>query len=323
LPRALITGVTGQDGSYLAELLLTRGYEVHGLSRDPDGPHPNLAAAGDVELHRGSLSDAEDVQAAVAGSRPDEVYNLAAFSSVGRSWQQPGLAADVNFRGVERVLAAVEELAPKARILQASSSDMFGPGSPVPQDEHTPFAPESPYARAKLAAHGLVEAARRRGLHASAAILFNHESPRRGLDFVTRKVTRAAAAIRLGLESELRLGSLAARRDWGYAPEYVEAMWLMLQRPQPGDLVIGSGRSHAVSDFVAAAFARVGLDAGAHVRIDAEHVRPAEIGELRADASRAERELGWRAQTDLEGLVGLMVDADLEALRAAAAERAG
>jgi GDPmannose 4,6-dehydratase len=315
---ALITGITGQDGSYLAELLLQKDYDVHGLVRDLGSAavHPNLRGiAAGLRFHQGDLRDADSLRDAVGAARPDEVYNLAGLSSVGRSWQDPEATANANAAGVERLLDAVIALAPGARLFQASSSAMFDAHAPVPQNEAAPFGPDNPYAHAKLHAHELVVRAREEGcLHASAGILFNHESPRRSLEFVTRKITRAAAAIGLGRERELSLGNLDARRDWGFAGEYVEGMWLMLQRDEPDDYVLGTGQSHAVSDFVDAAFRHAGLDPAQHVRVDPANVRPAEIAELRADPSKAERELGWRARMGFEELVATMVEADLEAL---------
>ncbi|MEA2348801.1 MAG: GDPmannose 4,6-dehydratase, partial [Thermoleophilaceae bacterium] len=312
---ALITGISGQDGSYLAELLIGKGYDLHGLVRDPAADHPNLAGmAGNLTLHEGDLRDEESLRSVISAAGPDEVYNLAAFSSVGRSWDEADAVEDANAVGVERLLRAVEELRPSARLFQASSSTMFGSEAPVPQNEDTPVDPGSPYARAKARAHALVGEARARGMHASAGILFNHESPRRGPEFVTRKITRAVAAIKLGDQSGLQLGSLDARRDWGFAGDYVKAMWLMLQRADPVDLVIGSGASHSVGDFVDAAFAYAGLDPADHVSLDPDYVRPAEIAELRADPSRAREELGWTATTGFEELVAMMVEADLEEL---------
>ena len=312
---ALITGIGGQDGSYLAELLLDKGYEVHGVVRDPGAAHANLAGVeGRVQLHLGDLRDGPSLRAAVEAAQPDEIYNLAGFSSVGRSWSEAATVEDANLGGVERLLAAIEGSRPAARLFQASSSNMFGPAAPVPQSETTALHPESPYAKSKARAHELVAGARERGLHASAGILFNHESPRRGAEFVTRKITRAAAAIKLDLAVGVSLGNLDARRDWGFAGDYVEAMWLMLQRDEPGDFVIGSGTAHSVQDFVDAAFGHAGLDPAAHVTVDPDHVRPAEIAELRADPSKARDELGWTATTGFEELVAMMVDADLEAL---------
>jgi GDPmannose 4,6-dehydratase len=268
-----------------------------------------------VTVHRGDLADGDSLRAAVAAAEPDEVYNLGGWSHVGRSWDEPETVRLVNVEGPRALLAAVEEVAPGARLVQASSSSMFGAAAPVPQAETTPFDPDSPYAQSKLEAHRLVGEARSRGAHASAAILFNHESPRRGLGFVTRKIARGAASIKLGLERELHLGDLSPRRDWGFAGDYVEGVWLMAQQSDPGDYVLGTGISHSVRDFVDVAFAHVGLDADDHVHVDhAINVRPSDAPELRADPSLAAERLGWRAKTSFEELVALMVDADLAEL---------
>jgi GDPmannose 4,6-dehydratase len=316
--RALITGVAGQDGSYLAELLLEKGYEVHGLVRRlPGESHDRLGAVRDrLALHAGDLLDQASLLAAVRASDPHEVYNLAAMSFVAASWEQPTLTAEATGVGVARLLEAVREGSPGTRFYQASSSEMFGRMRETPQTELTPFHPRSPYGVAKAYGHFITVNYRESyGMHASSGILFNHESPRRGPDFVTRKITSTAAAIKLGLAGELILGNLDARRDWGYAPEYVEAMWLMLQQDKPGDYVIGTGEQHSVRDVVDVAFAQVGLDPGAHVRQDPAHMRPAEVDSLVADPARARAVLGWEARTGFEELIRLMVDADLERLR--------
>jgi GDPmannose 4,6-dehydratase len=315
--RALITGITGQDGSYLAELLLEKGYEVHGLVRRLSSEnHVRLHAIRDrVTLHGGDLLDQRSIVAAMRVCRPDEVYNLAAMSYVGASWEQPTLTAEFTGLGVVKMLEAMRETCPQARFYQASSSEMFGKVRQVPQSESTPFYPRSPYGVAKAFGHHITVNYRESyGLFACSGILFNHESPRRGLEFVTRKISHGAAAIRCGLAGELTLGNLDARRDWGYAPDYVEAMWLMLQRDEPEDFVIGTGEEHSVADVVAVAFDEVGLDPDDYVRQDPAFVRPAEVDSLVADTARARRKLGWEASTRFEQLIRLMVRADLDSL---------
>jgi GDPmannose 4,6-dehydratase len=316
--RALITGITGQDGSYLAEFLLSRGYEVHGaVRRTSTERFERLAAIRDrLTLHTGDLLDQRSLVDVLRASRPTEIYNLAAMSFVAASWAQPTLTAEFTGVGVTRLLEAMREVCPDARLYQASSSEMFGRVREVPQNELTPFYPRSPYGVAKTYGHFITVNYRESyDLFACSGILFNHESPRRGLEFVTRKVSHGAAAIKLGLERELHLGNLHASRDWGYAKEYVEAMWLMLQRDAPSDYVIGTGESHSVDELVKVAFDHVGLNPEDHVVVDPEFMRPAEVDQLVADSSKAHRELDWRAQTPFEDLVRLMVDADLELLR--------
>jgi GDPmannose 4,6-dehydratase len=304
--RALITGVTGQDGSYLAELLLGKGYEVHGLVRGD-------AAVEGVTLHRGDVRDPESLRAAIATARPDEVYNLAGLTSVAASWEQPALVGEVCGVAVAHLLDGLR--GGDARVLQASSSEIFEPASGRLQDEQTPRRPRSPYGAAKLYGHALTEAYRgAHGLHASSAILFGHESPRRPLRFVTRKIAWHAAAISLGRERELRLGDLTPVRDWGYAGDYVEAMWRMLQRDEPGDYVLATGTGHSIEDFARAAFAHVDLDWGEHVVSDDAFRRPADSARQVGDASKAARELGWTPRVGFEELVAMMVDADLERL---------
>ena len=319
--RALITGITGQDGSYLAEFLLDKGYEVHGLVRRASTESfQRLSGIRDrITLHSGDLLDQRSLVDVLRETRPDEVYNLGAMSFVAASWNQPTLTAEFTGVGVTRMLEALREVCPGARFYQASSSEMFGKVREVPQHEQTPFYPRSPYGVAKAYGHFITVNYRESyELYACSGILFNHESPRRGLEFVTRKVTHAAAAIKLGRQRELALGNLEARRDWGYAIEYVEAMWLMLQRDQPSDYVVGTGTDHSVRELVEIAFDHVGLDPAEHVRIDEELVRPAEVDSLIADSSKAKRELGWEPRTSFEELVRLMVDADLELLEAGA-----
>jgi GDPmannose 4,6-dehydratase len=316
--RALVTGITGQDGSYLAELLLEKGYEVHGLvRRSSTESFQRLGQIRDrISLHTGDLLDQRSLVDVLRVCEPDEIYNLAAMSFVAASWTQPTLTAEFTAVGVTRVLEAMREACPEARFYQASSSEMFGKVREVPQSETTPFHPRSPYGAAKAYAHFITVNYRESyGLHACSGILFNHESPRRGLEFVTRKVTHAAAAIKLGLQADLAMGNLEARRDWGYAPEYVEAMWRMLQREKPADYVIGTGVSHSVRELVEIAFDCVGLDPEPHIRTDPSLVRPAEVDDLVADYSKAEQELGWRPGTSFEELVQLMVKADLELLK--------
>jgi len=315
--RALITGITGQDGSYLAELLLDRDYEVHGMvRRSSTETFARLTHfRDDLALHTGDLLDQRSLGDVLRASAPDEIYNLAAMSFVAASWNQPVLTAEFSGLGVTRMLEATRELLPGARFYQASSSEMFGKVRETPQTEHTPFYPRSPYGVAKAYGHHIAVNYRESyGLHCCSGILFNHESPRRGLEFVTRKVTHGAAAIKLGLRAELRLGNLDARRDWGYARDYVEAIWLMLQESQPDDYVVATGVSKSVRDLVDVAFAHVGLDPADHVRTDPALLRPAEVDHLVGDWSKARDRLGWRPRTSFEELVRLMVDADLELL---------
>jgi GDPmannose 4,6-dehydratase len=317
--RALITGITGQDGSYLAELLLEKGYEVHGLVHgSTDRPFERLEAiVEEIDLHAGDLLDEHSLVGVLRKSRPDEIYNLAAMSSVAESWRLAVATAEYTAVGVTRLLEGIREACPEARFYQASSSEMFGRAREAPQNERTPFYPRSPYGVAKAYGHFITVNYRESfGLHASSGILFNHESPRRGRAFVTRRISHGVARIKLGLSDEVVLGNLDVRRDWGYAKEYVEAMWLMLQQGEPDDYVIGTGVSHSVGEFVDAAFACVGLEAANHVRIDPELARPADIEEVVADPSKARDRLGWQAQTTFEGLVEMMVRADLEALGA-------
>ena len=317
MTRALITGISGQDGSYLAELLLDKGYEVHGLVHgSTDRRFEQLEPFVDrLSLHPGDLLDESSLVNVLRVSEPDEVYNLAAMSSVAESWRLAVATAEYTAVGVTRLLEGIREVCPEARFYQASSSEMFGRALERPQSEATPFYPRSPYGVAKAYGHFITVNYRESfGLHASSGILFNHESPRRGRSFVTRRISEGVARIKLGLADELVLGNLDVRRDWGYAKEYVEAMWLMLQRDQPDDFVIGTGVSHSVGDFVDAAFACIGRKREDHIRIDPDLARPADIEEVVADPSKAKRELGWEAKVSFEELVELMVHADLEAL---------
>jgi len=315
--RALITGITGQDGSYLAELLLEKGYEVHGLVRRSSTERFDRIEhlRGKIVLHQGDLLDQRSLVDALRASRPDEVYNLAAMSYVAASWAQPTLTAEFTGVGVTRILEAFREVCPDGRFYQASSSEMFGSVREVPQNERTPFYPRSPYGVAKAYGHFITVNYRESyGLHATSGILFNHGSPRRGLEFVERKITWHAAAIRLGLADELRLGNLDAERDWGYARDYVEAMWMMLQLDRPEDFVIATGRAHSVRDCVAIAFDQAGVSVEDHVVSDPSLMRPAEVDHLIGDYGKAKRMLGWEPATDFETLIRMMVDADLALL---------
>jgi GDPmannose 4,6-dehydratase len=320
MPRALITGVTGQDGSYLAELLLTKGYEVAGVvRRTSHHSYERIEHLLDhIEVVAADLLDQHSLTVVLQDTRPDEVYNLAAQSYVPTSWTQPVLTGEFTALGVTRILEAIRLVHPAARFYQASSSEMFGRVTETPQRETTPFYPRSPYGVAKVYGHWITVNYRESyDLYAVSGILFNHESPRRGIEFVTRKVTDGVARIKLGLARELRLGNLDARRDWGFAGDYVDAMWRMLQQPAPQDYVIGTGRTHSVRELVEAAFGHVGLDWQEHVVTDPRYMRPAEVDLLQADASKAHRELGWAPKVGFEQLVAMMVDADLERLRAA------
>jgi GDPmannose 4,6-dehydratase len=324
--KALITGITGQDGSYLAELLLGKGYEVHGIIRRAStfntgrlegiyaDPHDLKAR---LRLHYGDLAEGSTVTRLMAQIQPDEVYNLAAQSHVRVSFDTAEYTTDIVATGTVRLLEAIRQTGLQPRFYQASSSEMFGKVREVPQRETTPFHPRSPYACAKVHAFYITVNYRESyGLHASNGILFNHESPRRGETFVTRKITRAVAHIQAGLQDRLFLGNLDAKRDWGYAPEYAEAMWLMLQQAQPDDYVIATGETHSVSEFLELAFVHAGLDWKRHVEIDPHYYRPAEVDELIGDASKARRQLGWEPRTRFADLVRLMVDADIALLRA-------
>jgi len=313
--RALITGITGQDGSYLAELLLDHDYEVHGMVRRASTEKfERIEHLRDrITLHQGDLLDQRSLVDALRASRPDEIYNLAAMSFVAVSWIQPTLTAEFTGVGVTRMLEAMREAAPEARFYQASSSEMFGKVLEVPQTEETPFYPRSPYGVAKAYGHHITVNYRESyDLHATSGILFNHESPRRGLEFVTRKITWHAAAIKHGIRDELALGNLDAQRDWGYAKDYVEAMWLMLQQDRAEDYVIATGETHTVRECVEVAFDQAGVsDWEQYVRIDPAFVRPAEVDLLIGDAGKAKRDLGWEPSTSFEQLIRLMVDADL------------
>lgn len=322
MPKAMITGITGQDGSYLAEFLCTKGYEIHGLKRRSSSlntervdhlyvdPH---RAGAKFFLHYADLSDASSLASCLMDIRPDEIYNLGAQSHVKVSFETPVYTSDVVALGTVRLLEAMRQTGLPCRFYQASSSEMFG-STPPPQSEISAFQPRSPYACAKVFAHQITVNYRESyGLHASCGILFNHESPRRGETFVTRKITQAVARIRLGVQHELYLGNLDARRDWGFAGDYVEAMWAILQQNAPADYVIGTGESHTVCEFVETAFGHANLDWREFVRIDPRYYRPTEVDDLRADASKAGRLLNWKPRVGFRDLVRLMVDADLSA----------
>jgi len=317
-PRALITGIGGQDGSYLSELLLDRGYEVIGVVRRPVGDHPALEGVRErVSVIDADLLDRASLVAALREVRPHEVFNLAAPSFVPRSWDEPVLTAEFAAVGVTSLLEAIREVDPSIRLYQASSSEIFGDPAESPQTEDTPLRPVTPYGVAKAYAHFIAHSYRRRyGMFTCCGILYNHESPRRPLDFLPRKVTHFAAAISLGLEQELVLGDLDARRDWGYAKDYVQAMWLMLQQDTPDDYIVATGLSHSVQELVELAFVHVGLDWRDHVRSDPALQRgTAELHHLVGDPSRAQERLGWEPTVDFEGLVRLLVDAELDRLR--------
>jgi GDPmannose 4,6-dehydratase len=318
LPRALITGITGQDGSYLAELLLDKGYQVTGMVRRTSSPNFERIAhlMGRLDIVTADLLDESSLVAVFRASLPDEVYNLAAQSFVASSFDQPVLTAEATGIGVARVLNALRQVTPEARFYQASSSEMFGAVRETPQNELTAFHPRSPYGVAKVYGHHLTVNYREAyGIHASSGILFNHESPRRGLEFVTRKITHQVAKIFLGHANELRLGNLDAKRDWGFAGDYVEAMWAMLQQDAPGDYVIATGATHSVREFAAAAFSAVGLDYKTYVTIDPTFYRPAEVELLLGDAAKAKRVLGWVPKMGFEELVGSMVASDVDLVR--------
>ena len=323
--KALITGITGQDGSYLAELLLAKGYEVHGIIRRAstfntgrldsiyDDPHSGRAR---LFLHYGDLSDASALSRLIGKIQPDEIYNLAAQSHVRVSFDSPEYTTDIGATGTVRLLEAIRETGIRPRFYQASSSEMYGQVQEVPQTERTPFYPRSPYGCAKVYAYWITVNYRESyGMHASNGILFNHESPRRGETFVTRKITRAVAHILAGLQDKLYLGNLDAKRDWGYAREFVEAMWLMLQQDQPDDYVIATNETHSIREFLDAAFGHVGLDWKRHVEIDPRYYRPAEVDLLIGDYGKAKRKLGWEPKTKFVDLVKLMVDADIKLLK--------
>ena len=315
--RAVITGITGQDGSYLAELLLEQGYEVVGVTRRLSAPNRwRIEHLLDrIELRPADLLDQLSLIRLVDDVRPHELYNLAAMSFVPASWDQPLLTGEYNAQGVTRVMEAIRQVDTSIKVYQASSSEMFGKVRETPQTEATPFYPRSPYGVSKVFAHYITVNYRESyDLFAVSGILFNHESPRRGLEFVTRKVTHGVARIKLGLADTLSLGNLDARRDWGFAGDYVRAMWLMLQRDAADDYVIATGKSHSVQELVEVAFSHAGLDWRPHVRTDPAYIRPAEVDHLIGNPAKAAQDLGWRPSVDFEGLVRMMVDADIERL---------
>ena len=317
--RALITGITGQDGSYLAESLLEKGYKVYGMVRRASSDHFERIAHLEtrIELREGDLLDQLSIITLLHAIEPHEIYNLAAQSFVPTSWEQPILTSEATALGVTRMLEAIRVVDRSIRFYQASSSEMFGKVRESPQNEKTPFYPRSPYGVAKVYGHYLTVNYRESyGVYAVSGILFNHESPRRGRQFVSRKITLGAAAIKLGLATELRLGNLDAKRDWGYAGDYVDAMWTMMQQSTPDDFVIATGETHTVRELCQIAFARVGLDWAKYVVVDATHVRPAEVDLLIGDAGKARRVLGWRQKVSFRELVEMMVDADLRELHA-------
>ena len=316
MKKALITGITGQDGSYLAEFLLTKRYKVYGLQRRSSTTNlervEHLLKEG-VELISGDLIDENSLISALKETEPDEVYNLGAQSFVPTSWNQPILTGEITALGVTRLLEAIRVVDPEIKFYQASSSEMFGKVRETPQSEKTPFYPRSPYGVAKVYGHWITVNYRESyGMFACSGILFNHESPRRGLEFVTRKVTYGVARIKAGLQKELRMGNLDAKRDWGFAGDYVEAMWLMLQQDEPDDYVIATGETHSVKEMCEIAFARVGLDYRDHVVKDPRFFRPAEVNLLQGDPTKAREGLGWKPEVDFRGLIEMMVDADVE-----------
>ena len=316
--KALITGVTGQDGSYLAELLLEKDYEVHAMVRRASTEkNERIEHLRDrLTLHQGDLLDQRSLVDAMRASEPDEIYNLAAMSFVAVSWIQPTLTAEFTGVGVTRMLEAMREVCPEARFYQASSSEMFGKVLEVPQTETTPFYPRSPYGVAKAYGHFITVNYRESyGLHATSGILFNHESPRRGLEFVTRKITWHAAAIKLGLKTELKLGNLDAERDWGFAGDYVRAMWLMLQQDEPDDFVVATGEAHSVKECLEVAFDRAGISVEEHVVLDPALIRPAEVEHLIGDPAKARSVLGWTPEVTFEELISMMVDSDIAQLQ--------
>lgn len=315
---ALITGITGQDGSYLADFLLSKGYRVVGMVRrtSSDNLARLMEIRQDIEIQPGDLLDQYSMAKLIQEIRPSEIYNLAAQSFVPTSWDQPVLTAEFTGIGVTRILEAIRHVDPSIRFYQASSSEMFGKVKEVPQSEDTPFYPRSPYGVAKVYGHFITVNYRESfNLYAVSGILFNHESPRRGLEFVTRKITDGVARIKLGLANELRLGNLEAKRDWGFAGDYVRAMWMMLQQDIPQDYVVATGETHSVREFVEIAFEHVGLDWQKHVVVDQKFFRPAEVDLLIGDPSKAKKDLGWKPETSFPQLVKMMVDADLERLK--------
>ncbi len=319
MKKALITGITGQDGSYLAELLLEKGYDVHGIVRrsSTEGNERINHLEDKISLHHADLLDQVSIMSVMKEVMPDEIYNLAAMSFVPTSWTQPVLTAEFTALGVTRVLESIRHVCPEARCYQASSSEMYGKVLEVPQTEDTPFYPRSPYGAAKAYGHYITVNYRESyDLFACSGILFNHESPRRGLEFVTRKITNAAARIKLGLQTKIKMGNLDAERDWGYAGDYVNAMWLMLQHDKAEDFVIASGETHSVREFMELSFGHLDLDYNDYYELDPRFLRPAEVDQLLGDCSKAKKTLGWEQKVDFKGLVTMMVDSDMERIRA-------
>lgn len=315
MKKALVTGITGQDGSYLAEFLLDKGYDVWGMHRRTSTMNFDRIThiTDKIHLVQGDLLDQNSIQNLIREAQPDEVYNLAAQSFVPTSWNQPLLTGEITALGVTRMLEAIRSVNPRIKFYQASTSEMFGKAREVPQRETTPFYPRSPYGASKVYGHWITVNYRESyGLFACSGILFNHESPRRGLEFVTRKVTNTAARIKLGIANELKMGNLDAKRDWGYAGDYVEAMWLMLQQNEPDDYVIATGETHSVRELIELTFGYLDLDWQKYVRIDTRYVRPAEVDLLVGDASKAHRKLGWKPKVALKELVKMMVESDLQ-----------
>lgn len=324
MKRALITGVTGQDGSYLAELLLSKGYKVFGMVRRSSTENFERIEhlRDDIEIRQADLLDQLSLIELIEEAEPDEVYNLAAQSFVPTSWIQPALTGEFTALGVTKILEALKLVDRKIKFYQASSSEMFGQVQEIPQNEKTPFYPRSPYGVAKVYGHFITVNYRESyDLFAVSGILFNHESPRRGLEFVTRKISDGVARIKLGMSRELRLGKLDAKRDWGFAGDYVKAMWMMLQQKQPQDFVIASGESHTVKEFVETAFGYAGLDWRKFVKVDKKYYRPAEVNQLMGDSRKARKVMGWKPRVNFKGLVHMMVDADLARLKKQAAKR--
>lgn len=314
--RALITGITGQDGAYLAELLLSKGYEVFGISRRLSTPNfwrlQSLDIINSITLITGDMLDSASIMEAIRISDPDEIYHLAAQSFVGASFDEPVSTCEITGLGVTRILEAVRQMNPEIKFYQASTSELYGGGNSRQQTEHTPFRPSSPYAAAKLYGYWMTRIYREGyGIFACNGILFNHESPLRGLEFVTRKISNAAAKIALGIENELRLGNLEAKRDWGYAPEFCNSMWLMMQQKEPGDYVIATNEAHSVGEFAEKAFGEVGLDWREYVKTDDRFVRPLDVDFLLGDYSKAEQELGWKPGVTFDELAKIMVNEDL------------
>ncbi|PIR89073.1 MAG: GDP-mannose 4,6-dehydratase [Candidatus Harrisonbacteria bacterium CG10_big_fil_rev_8_21_14_0_10_40_38] len=314
--RALITGITGQDGSYLADLLLEKNYDVYGLIRNPEKKEDTIAhLEGKIKIIKGDITDRESIKRAIQESNPDEVYNFAAQSFVGASWKDPIQTAEINAIGVVSLLESIKEIKKECKFFQASSSEIFGSAENVPQNEKMPLHPTNPYGVAKAYAHWMVESYRKaHGMFTTSAIFFTHESPRRRLDFVTRKITNTAVKIKLGLEKELRMGNMEPRRDWGYSKDYAEAAWLMMQQENPDDYVIATGETHSVKELVDIIFKKLELDPEKYIVIDPKFFRPVEPGQLVGDASKAKQELGWQPTVSFEKIIEMMIDEDMRLL---------